>query len=53
MLSAAQDALDEHGLINIDLPCLVCSYNLRMQPHDGKCPECGAPVVQTADSRRL
>ncbi|HTW95880.1 MAG TPA: hypothetical protein VMD30_13840 [Tepidisphaeraceae bacterium] len=27
-----------------DTPCLQCGYNLRTQPLDGKCPECGTAV---------
>ena len=32
------------------LPCHACGYDLRAQPEDGRCPECGASV---AESRRL
>ena len=30
----------------VDLPCYFCGYDLRAQPHDGKCPECAASVAQ-------
>jgi hypothetical protein len=36
--------------MSVDLPCHLCGYDLRAQPPDGKCPECGASV---AESRRL
>src|SRR5947199_1938403 len=36
--------------MSVDLPCHQCRYDLRAQPQDGKCPECGASV---AESRRL
>jgi hypothetical protein len=28
----------------IDVPCLMCQYNLRTLPIHGRCPECGHPV---------
>ena len=40
---------DHTGSTPVDLPCHVCGYDLRAQPGDGKCPECGASV---AESRR-
>jgi hypothetical protein len=30
-----------------DRPCLVCGYNLKAIPTDGKCPECGTPVARS------
>jgi hypothetical protein len=36
--------------MSVDLPCSRCGYDLRAQPQDGQCPECGASV---AESRRL
>lgn len=33
-------------LIENDLPCARCGYNLRAQAQDGACPECGAPVAE-------
>src|SRR3954466_14733719 len=36
--------------ISADLPCHRCGYDLRVHPHDGVCPECGASV---AESRRV
>lgn len=33
--------------ITTDLLCFGCRYNLRMQPVDGACPECGLAVAQT------
>jgi hypothetical protein len=31
--------------IAVDLPCVGCGYNLRMQPVSGVCTECAHPVV--------
>ena len=38
------------GEMSVGLPCHVCDYDVRAQPRDGQCPECGAPV---AESRRV
>lgn len=35
---------------SIGVPCHGCEYDVRAQPDDGRCPECGASV---AESRRL
>ena len=34
-------------VIDADLCCVACNYNLRMQPADGRCPECGAAIRHT------
>lgn len=34
-------------LVEQDLPCLVCGYNLRALPVLGNCPECGSPVLRS------
>ena len=39
--------LDDARRVRIDLPCLSCTYNLRTQPADGVCPECGHAVVNS------
>jgi hypothetical protein len=40
--------MDETELVvAIDLPCVRCGYLLRMQPLDGRCPECGTEVAAT------
>jgi hypothetical protein len=36
-----------------DLACVVCNYNLRMQPLAGRCPECGAPIRHTLEFPHL
>ena len=33
--------------IESDLSCVACGYNLRMQPRDGVCPECGTSIDRT------
>ncbi len=40
--------LDEQGNIAADVNCLVCGYNLRTQPFQGRCPECGTAVGRSA-----
>jgi hypothetical protein len=40
-------ALDSTGHVARDLPCIVCSYNLRTLHLAGVCPECGTPVNRT------
>jgi uncharacterized repeat protein (TIGR04138 family) len=34
--------------IDIDLGCIHCTYNLRGLTFDGRCPECGAKVWESA-----
>ena len=36
--------------MSLDLPCHRCGYDLRAQPEEGLCPECGASV---AEARRV
>ena len=40
-------------LIDFDLPCVACGYNLRMQPRDGRCPECATPVAKSLNTFAL
>jgi predicted RNA-binding Zn-ribbon protein involved in translation (DUF1610 family) len=35
------------AVIEQDLPCAVCGYNLRTARRDGRCPECGIEVAET------
>jgi hypothetical protein len=39
---------DHTARVETDLPCAKCGYNLRTLAWDGKCPECSAPVLQSA-----
>ena len=32
------------SVVDRDVPCRKCAYNLRSLPVDGRCPECGSPV---------
>jgi hypothetical protein len=34
-------------VVETDLACVGCEYNLRLQPVGGVCPECGRPVQAT------
>src|SRR4051812_9568601 len=36
-------------MINCDLSCVACEYNLRGLMTDGKCPECGAAIHATLE----
>ena len=36
--------LDDDERIKVDLPCVICGYNLRTVHIQGSCPECGAPA---------
>ena len=33
--------------ISTDMYCIECNYNLRTLSRDGRCPECGTPVIET------
>ena len=46
-------AFDEAGRVDSDLPCRSCQYNLRMQPHDGECPECRTMVRDSVEGYYL
>ena len=35
------------GEMAVGLPCHVCEYDVRAQPRDGICPECGASVAES------
>lgn len=35
------------NVVDADTPCIVCSYNLRGQRRNGRCPECGTAVART------
>ncbi len=41
------------GLVDHDLSCIGCDYNLRTIPHDATCPECGKPVIETLHAQGL
>ncbi len=43
------DQVTESGveLVEGDLSCAICSYNLKGQPKSGLCPECGRAVERT------
>jgi hypothetical protein len=39
------------GVINHDLHCINCQYNLRGLDAMGKCPECAAPITSSISTR--
>lgn len=41
------------AIVETDLPCVGCGYNLRTRPLDGTCPECGQSVSYTLQFPRL
>lgn len=45
--------LDDHDRVAVDLPCLHCGYNLRTLASEGRCPECGHPVMESLRARYL
>ncbi len=42
--------IDRQGRIDADVVCMTCQYNLRTQPQDGHCPECGDPIADSLSS---
>ena len=42
-----QVPLDGEGRVNVDHSCVQCGYNLRTLPREGRCPECGATVLES------
>ena len=51
-MTAGSVQLDPH-LIDHDVTCLNCGYNLRTMKLDGTCPECGTAVSVSTRSDRL
>lgn len=43
----SSDAPDPDGPVAASLVCVGCFYDLRSQPKDGSCPECGRPISDT------
>lgn len=43
-VGADNPLLDASRRLTVPFPCAQCGYDLRMQPIDGRCPECGRPV---------
>lgn len=44
---ATAEVVPAGTILEIDLPCVHCSYNLKMQPSNARCPECGAQIDDT------
>lgn len=42
--------LTRAGRIDADVMCFGCQYNLRTQPPDGRCPECGHSIADSLTS---
>lgn len=45
--------LDDHDRVAVNLPCIHCRYNLRTLASEGRCPECGHPVMESLRARYL
>ncbi|MEW6251990.1 MAG: hypothetical protein AB1716_15215 [Planctomycetota bacterium] len=45
--------LNERGALAADTPCVQCEYNLRGLTLEGKCPECGTPILSSASPPAL
>jgi len=43
---------DDRGLIEGDLSCSACGYNLRAMPTESDCPECGQAISITVREAR-
>ena len=41
------------SVVDFDLQCLDCDYNLRTLPITARCPECGKPVTETFHGNSL
>jgi hypothetical protein len=39
----------DRGIVQSDLQCILCGYNLRTLRQDGKCPECGSDVARSLE----
>lgn len=48
-IEAAPSHLDPQGRLAAEVPCIGCAYNLRLQPADGLCPECGHAVAPSME----
>ncbi len=47
---ASAQAGHEGAVINHDLSCAGCSYNVRGLPPEGRCPECSLPVTDSLEA---
>ncbi len=52
-LQSFSQILDDTGHVATDLPCVKCGYNLRTLAAESRCPECGHPVRESTQDRRL
>ncbi len=43
--------LDKERCLAVNIGCTGCGYNLRSQPLDGRCPECGRAVAGAQRSK--
>ncbi len=44
---------DEAPVIEHDLSCMICGYNLRALPPEGLCPECGTDIARSTQGDLL
>jgi len=45
--------MQENGIVEEDMPCASCGYNLRTLASDGRCPECGETVARSLGAGRM
>lgn len=50
--AAGEPVTDEAGVIVSDFLCAGCDYNLRTQPVDDTCPECGKAIAESVTYRK-
>src|SRR4051812_40156282 len=46
-VSPSPDPVAMSSVIDADLPCSICSYNLKGLAPDANCPECGQAIART------
>ena len=48
-----ETAENEQAVIENDLSCMICGYNLRALAPDGQCPECGTDIARSTQGDLL
>ena len=53
MMSDSDSVSIEAPMIEADLSCMICGYNLRALPPAGQCPECGTDIARSTQGDLL